>query len=467
MAPLCDHDQHDCCGTTRPRRATNAGAETSADPLKPVKVVRFPDAEDLLAATQPQVSTYYPTPPIAREVVHNGSLRRFTIDEVELYFSEDIPRFPVSPTDYAVMKVAGRDEYLVCGCVEVRKTKMGLTIWKKCWAELYHGILMLRKYKDKIEKKRILIPIARCKVEFADFKEFQLEIEYAFQGHATKCVLRFITKCDMFLWWWSLQIASMSSVDSKLLHKSMSRPSLAPYEVVETANQIENVLFPKVMRTPKPRPPVIEAARKQGVTHVILIRHGEAANIHFRVCDRDKRLTDRGQEQADYVASFLDSEFQQNQASEANVSLIYGGLRRSVETAAVFSRKMPWIKQRYECCFLEDGAPKNVEFADRQEYRDSMHKMAFEFICRWDEAEDQIPGGPTRRMENYKIVICHMSFIQFCIAHCYKVSKEIIQLGAPVAHCSLTQLDVTAGDEMSASFVNRITHLPLTHRTSE
>jgi len=150
------------------------------------------------------------------------------------------------------------------------------------------------------------------------------------------------------------------------------------------------------------------------------------------------------------------------------VSLIYGGLRRTVETAALVAKEMPWIQHKSECCFLEDGAPKDVNTMNRYDYRESMHRMAFQFICRWDGSEARGPARTASPLEeNYKIIVCHTSFIQFCLAECYQVPKEIIQLGAPISHCSLTQIDVRVGDAMSAVSANRVTHLPLTHRTCE
>ncbi|POM72554.1 Hypothetical protein PHPALM_10709 [Phytophthora palmivora] len=149
-----------------------------------------------------------------------------------------------------------------------------------------------------------------------------------------------------------------------------------------------------------------------------------------------------------------------------SVSLVYGGLRRTVETAAVLAKKMPWIASKYECCFLEDGAPKNVDIFHRYDYRESMHKMAFQNICRWDGDESMV-RGPKGEVENFKIVIAHTSFIQYCMAQCYDVPREIIQLGAPISHCSITRIDLGPTDDMVGKFTNRVSHLPLTHQTSE
>ncbi|RLN62088.1 hypothetical protein BBJ28_00010107 [Nothophytophthora sp. Chile5] len=409
----------------------------------------------------------YPTPSAARPVPLNGTTtRRYTIDEVELYFSEDRPECPVSARDYAVKKTAARENFVLCGFMETRKVKMGLTRWGKCWAELYHGILVLRKFKDAVQRKRTLVPVSSCRLEFLDFKECMLQLEYLYQGHSESCVLRFETMQDMFLWWWAIQVAARVPLEPRLLHKSMSRSSLSPFHLQDNTYQIDNVLFPKHTQ---PSPQVGRLKKPyagRGLTHLIFIRHGETENINFRVCDRDKRLTRRGEEQAEITAHHLDKVLKSNGSGRPNVTLIYGGLRRTVETAAIFAKKMPWLAHKYECCFLEDGAPKIVDSFHRFDYRESMHKMAFQHICRWDGDDEQM-RGPSGELESYKLIIGHTSFIQFCMAQCYDVPKEIIQLGAPISHCSLSQIDVDPSDEMAGVFTNRVAHLPLTHQTSE
>lgn len=455
-----------------------------------------------------QLETYYPTPQDARPVLPTTSIRRFTIDEVELYFSEDLTLEPVSERDYAVHAIKGRDEFLACGSVEYRKLHMGITIWRACWAELYHGVLMLRKYKDKsVEKKRTLVPIADCALAFVDFKDHVLAVSYQFQGQPKRRVLRFACASELFLWWWALHIAAMSPVDGHVLHKSMSRPALSPLFFLATAESAaESVFFPHAMLKERPessrtgrsgsgssRPRLAPSHRSDetgksgaggapaapdrsaGVVHLIFVRHGEAENMHFRVCDREKKLTPRGLEQAEATAQFLQSQLAADRsASDKSVTLIYGGLRRTVETASALTTAMPWLTHKFECSLLDEGAPRAVGPELRQEYRDAMHKIAFESICRWTDAgkakqpRANSHGTHTRRRRDaYKIIVCHASFIQYCVAQCYGVAKEVIQLGAPIAHCSLTQIDVMKGDAMEAEYTNRVTHLPLTHRTSD
>ncbi|DBA02373.1 TPA: hypothetical protein N0F65_007192 [Lagenidium giganteum] len=429
--------------------------------------VHFSDAKGLeLADYQLQETTYYATPSTARQVTHNGSTRRIAGDEIELLFSEETSFLPVPRSDYAVMKLEQRDEVLVCGCVQMKKVKMGITIWKNCWAELYHGIIILRKYKDTIQRKRTLLPIAACRVELLNVDENMLELTYKFQMQEKKRILRLRTKSDMFLWWWVIQLGSKSRFDEKVLHRSVSRTTTLPLQMLEDSHKVENVLFPRSFRMRNPHRALRNPSGRQGVTHLILIRHGEAENIHFRVADREKKLTQRGKEQALISAHFLNERLQEVMADSDNVELIYGGLERSVETAAIFAKSIPWLDKKYECCFLEDGAPKNIDPLYRNEYRDSMHKMAFEFICRWDASEEEKPV-PMQQLESYKIVICHTSFVQFCIAQCYQIPKEIVQLGSPINHCSITQMDVMKDDKMNVVFSNRVTHLPLTHRTSD
>lgn len=435
------------------------------------RVVRFA-GDRSLEAFQLAAETHYPTPEAARPLPQNGATtRRFTVDEVELYFSEDTPEGMVRASDYAVRKVARRTDFLLCGCVESRESKMGISVWKRGWAELYRGILMLRRYKDKVERKRKLVPVATCRLTFVDFEESVLQIDYTYQAQAKRRTLRFETKTDMFLWWWAIQLAAAVPMDHQLLIKSVSRSSLAPLRLMEASHQVENVLFPKFGASVAASALAAKPHGSAGVTHLIFIRHAETENINFRVCDRDKRLTERGKEQAEQTARYLHERLKDaSSLHDAKVSLIYGGLRRTVETAALVAKEMPWIQLKSECCFLEDGAPKDVDTMNRYDYRESMHRMAFEFICRWDGSEAR---GPARAAasppveENYKIIVCHTSFIQFCLAACYQVPKEIIQLGAPISHCSLTQIDVRAGDAMSAVSANRVTHLPLTHRTCE
>jgi broad specificity phosphatase PhoE len=432
----------------------------------PRKSVHFANTKEL-ESCRPHVDSHYPTPPMARAVPQNGSTtRRYTIDEVELYFSEDRPECPVGAKDYAVHKAAKRENFVLSGFVETRRVKMGMTSWSKCWAELYHGILVLRRFKETIQRKRSLIPVASGRLEFLDFKENVMQVDFLYQGRSETSILRFQTKQDMFLWWWSIQVAARVPMEPQLLHKCMGRSTLSPFQIKEGTYQVDNVLFPKYLQ-PDLHPLKLKSKMApRGVTHLIFIRHGETENINFRVCDRDKRLTERGEEQATITAKSLAKMFKGRGAGRPSVSLVYGGLRRTVETAAVFARTMPWIANKYECSFLEDGAPKNVDIFHRYDYRESMHKMAFQNICRWD-GDDSLARGPKGELENFKIVIAHTSFIQYCMAHCYDVPKEIIQLGAPISHCSLTRIDLRPNDEMVGKFSNRVTHLPLTHQTSE
>ncbi|KAG7395043.1 hypothetical protein PHYBOEH_004279 [Phytophthora boehmeriae] len=439
------------------------GAERSQK--KPAKSVHFADTKEL-ESCRPHLDSHYPIPPSAKPIPINGSTtRRYTIDEVELYFSEDRPEQPVGLSDYAVQKAAQRETFVVCGFTQTRRVKMGLTSWTKYWAELFHGILVLRKFKDqKVQQKRSLIPVASSKLQFLDFTNNILQVDYLYQGRSETSILKFPTKQDLFLWWWAIQVAAKVPIEPQVLHKCMSRTSLSPFQIQEGTYQMDNVLFPKCIQ-PSLKGKKMLAPR--GITHLLFIRHGETENINFRVCDRDKQLTKRGEEQAKITAKHLIKMFKSSNATKRpNVTLLYGGLRRTVETAAIFARKMPWITKKYECCFLEDGAPKNIDSFQRYDYRESMHKMAFQNICRWDDDDDLVRGSKGE-MENYKIIIAHTSFIQFCMAQCYDVPKEIIQLGAPISHCSFTQIDLKPNDEMTGRFSNRVAHLPLTHQTSE
>lgn len=488
MAPLSGEEHaEDAHRHARHKQQQHRRQHASHPPHRPQQRVHFSEEPECL----PQLDTYYPTPAAARPVLPTSSTRRFTIDEVELYFSEDLSPRPVSERDYAVHRIKGRDEFLMCGVVEYRKVHVGIPTWRTCWAELYHGVVMLRKWREKsVDKKRKIIPVAKCELELLDVGDhFLLEIKHLFQGQLKRRVLRFTTKSNLFMWWWAIQLAAMSPVDGRILHKSMSRPALSPFFFLASAeNSMENVFFPRAMRRQRsgshPQSSSDESQgsnngvpdRSYGVVHLIFVRHGETENIHFRVCDREKKLTDRGLEQAEQTASFLNSQLKADRAAnEHNTTLIYGGLRRTVETAAKVAAAMPWLKRKFECSFLEEGAPKSVAIEHRQEYRDAMHKMAFEYICRWGgdsnkEFQRRRGGGrptPTRPTETFKIIVCHASFVQFCVAQCYGVAKEVIQLGAPIAHCSLTQIDVMKGDVMEAEFTNRVTHLPLTHRTSD
>ncbi|ETM49484.1 hypothetical protein L914_06264 [Phytophthora nicotianae] len=434
-------------------------------PMKSPKSVHFANTKDL-ETCRPQLGSHYETPYAARSVAQNGSTtRRYTIDEVELYFSEDRPEFPVQVSDYAVQKAAKRENFVLCGFIETRRMKLGITSWNKCWAELYADILVLRKFKDTIQRKRSLIPVASARLEFLDFNDKVMQIDFLYQGKSETSILRFQTKQDMFLWWWSIQVAARIPMEPQLLHKCMSRATLSPFQIKEGTYQVDNVLFPKFIQ------PVLNPLKKKlqaprGVTHLIFIRHGETENINFRVCDRDKKLTKRGEEQAEITAKSLNKMFKLRGDNTPSVSLVYGGLRRTVETAAIFAKKMPWLAKKYECCFLEDGAPKNVDIFHRYDYRESMHKMAFQNICRWD-GDDTMARGPKGDLENFKLIIAHTSFIQHCMAQCYDVPKEVIQLGAPINHCSITRIDLRPNDDMVGKFSNRVSHLPLTHQTSE
>ncbi|KAL0590166.1 hypothetical protein ABG067_001810 [Albugo candida] len=494
----------------------------------PLRAVHFSDTKGLELTQAVQGDTYYPTPQMARSIVHNGSLRRFTADEVELYFSEDVHRYPVTPNDYAVRKLQQRCDILIAGSMELMKKKtLVLSKWRKCRAELHHGVLILRPIKEggSSGKKRTIIPIASCKVDFAALAEHQLEITFTYQLETAKRRVRLESMTDMFMWWWGIQLASKCRCDMEQLHQAIQSKGKAdkrdakglserPYSTsalhhlgnphqayanadTRTLNGSSSdvcTFFPRTMARKETvqvqgtngaseiistisagipmmsdGPAMIhsKATMTTGVTHLLLIRHAEAENIQFRVSDRDKYLTERGQRQAEKTAQYLEKQLREVMASDDNVELIYGGLLRSVETAQVFHKHIPWLRHSYHCCFLEDGAPKEIGPLYRQEYRNAMHKMAFEFICHWDAHEDKSRSVPITDLEKYKIVICHTSFIQYCLAQCYQISKDIIQLGAPIAHCSISQIDIKKGESMTATYSNRVTHLPLTHRTTD
>ncbi|CEG35085.1 Pleckstrin homology-like domain [Plasmopara halstedii] len=432
---------------------------------KSSKVVRFANMSDLENHRQ-QMDPHYRTPSAVRAVPQNGyTTRRFTIDEVELYFSEDRPDFPMGSHDYAVKKTVRREDFVLCGYLESRRVKLGITTWHKSWAELFVGILVVRKYQDTVQRKRTLIPVSGGKLKLLNLKDNIMQIDFLFQGRYKTCVLRYQTKQDMFLWWWSIQVAAYVPIEPHLLHKCMSQPTLMPQQIADGTNEVGNVLFPRSLRS-EVYPPNKSFKTHRGVVRLIFIRHGETQNINFRVCDRDKRLTKRGEEQAKITAKSLNKMFFVRENDNPNVTLIYGGLRRTVETAAIFVKEMPWLAQSYECCLLEDGAPKNVDIFHRYDYRESMHKMAFHYICR-SNGDDDFARGPKGELEKFMLVIAHTSFIQYCMAQSYKVSREIIQLGAPICHCSVTRFDVKPTDELEVKFSNRIAHLPLTHQTSE
>ncbi|CAI5713018.1 unnamed protein product [Peronospora farinosa] len=445
--------------------AANASYRANPLPLRNPKSVHFANPNELETCSL-QLASHYPTPSLARPIPQNGSTtRRYTIDEMELHFSEDRPQCPLSCKDYAVRKAASRDNIVLCGFLETRRVKMGITYWTNSWAELYHGILVLRKFKATIQGKKSLVPVANCKLDFLDFKNRIMRIEFLYQGKRDSTFFRFQTEQDMFLWWWSIQVAARAQIEPQLLHKCISRSTLSPFQIKTGTYHVGNVHFPRFNQ------PVLNPLTKtlqvpRGVTHLIFIRHGETENINFRVCDRDKRLTKRGEEQAKITAKHLNKMLKTRENGKPVVNLVYGGLRRTVETAVVFANVMPWIVNKYECCFLEEGAPKNVDVSNRYDYRESMHKMAFQNICRWD-GDDNLVRGSKGEPENFKVVIAHTSFIQYCMAQCYDVPKDIIQLGAPISHCSITRIDIRASDDMVGMFSNRVSHMPLTHQTSE
>uniref|UniRef100_M4BR61 Serine/threonine-protein phosphatase PGAM5, mitochondrial n=1 Tax=Hyaloperonospora arabidopsidis (strain Emoy2) TaxID=559515 RepID=M4BR61_HYAAE len=448
--------------------SASAGSEShqQQQSSKRSKSVHFATTQEL-ETYRPQLPSHYPTPSFARPVPQKGSTaRRYTIDEVELYFSEDRSEHPMLLSDYAMQKAARRENFVLCGFLETRRVTLGHTSWTTHWAELYPGILVLRKFTDTALRKRSLLPLASCKLTFLDLKEHPvMQMEFFYQGKRDTSVLRFQTKQDMFLWWWSIQVATQVPMEHQLLHKSMSQSTISPFQIKEGTYQVDNVLFPKIMQ------PVLHPLKKKlqaprGVTHLIFIRHGETENINFRVCDMDKRLTKRGKQQAKITAKYLNRMLQARGSSTPCVHLVYGGLRRTVETAAVLVDMMPWIANKNECCFLEDGAPKSVDIYQRYEFRESMHKMAFQSICRWDGG-DSFVRNPSGEPENFKIAIAHASFIQYCMARCYNVPKEIVQLGAPINHCSITRIDVRSSDEFVGKFSNLVSHLPLTHQTCE
>ncbi|TMW63327.1 hypothetical protein Poli38472_002268 [Pythium oligandrum] len=430
---------------------------------KQLKTVQFSDNNGMeLERLQHTEATHHPTPQNARSVIHSSTSKRLAAEEIELMFSDDA-KFRVSSEDYVVSKIANRNEYIIASFVHGKEVKLGISRPKTYWAELYNGVLMLHKFHKKdnsVDKKREPVPIGGCKLKIADMKECLMEIHYTYQGHPEVKALRFATKPDMFLWWWAIHLASVSRYDSRLLQQAMQRrqTTMSPFQFLDPT--VENVFFSRPARAPA-------SQRRPSVTHLILIRHAEAENMQFRVPDSEKKLTTRGRGQAQFTAKHIAEMLKTARADGDNVSLIYSGLQRSVETAKEFKSAMPWLKRSNSSCLLEDGAPESIEATSRQDFRAAMHRMAWEYICRFDPTEHQHGSG---MKETYKVMICHASLVQHCLSQTHQIAKEVVRMGAPIAHCSVTQIDILNDgdrDRMETAFVNRVQHLPLTYRTSE
>ncbi|GLD93067.1 hypothetical protein PINS_up001659 [Pythium insidiosum] len=495
MAPLCEDDEdyyrdavrglvmpgtpvsQPSYRTTSASRAPqptrrDSRAAILAEGSRRAKRVQFSDSNGMeLERTQRTSSTHHPTPIAAKTIESTSCTRRYAIDEVELYFSEET-KFPAAKDDYAVLKFAKRSDTIVGGWLDCNESLMGIPRWKTYWAELQCGVIMLHKHKDVLENKKRepdIIPISGSLLRIVDVKDAELDIHFTYQGHRHKKQLRCPSKADLFLWWWAIQLASVTRPDSRLLHDPMKRQAKMPIlQLYGISTTIENMLFPKAMpaNSTNSRKP-----ERESKTRIILVRHGETENIHFRVKDDDKRLTDRGVEQAAITARHLKKKlFDEDGLDAENVTVIYGGLRRTVDTALEFERAMPWLQYKYECCLLEDGAPDSIEHGHRQDFRAAMHRMAYEYICRHDSLEPQ-RATSNDGVDSVKILICHTSFVQHLVARCYEVPKDVVKIGAPIAHCSLSEIivtnDVAGKEKFEVKYVNRVLHLPLTHRTSE
>ncbi|KAJ0405065.1 hypothetical protein P43SY_001209 [Pythium insidiosum] len=127
---------------SQPARRDSRAATQGEDNRRPKKV-QFSDSNGMeLERTQRTSSTHHPTPIVAKPIENTACTRRYAIDEVELYFSEET-KFPAAKDDYAVLKFAKRNDIIVGGCLDCKEVTFGIPRWKTYWAELYSGVLML------------------------------------------------------------------------------------------------------------------------------------------------------------------------------------------------------------------------------------------------------------------------------------------------------------------------------------
>jgi hypothetical protein len=440
------------------RRSSLTSTSTSAS-MADVSKRHVQFSESALETTQRTSVTHHPTPLDAKQVVHNTSSRRLAIDEVELYFSEPT-RFPPATDDFVAQKFHKRNEVIVGSAMDMKEQNaIGVWRWKTYWVELYNGVMMFHKVKDAIDRDPKKLFITGCKLRIVDLREGVLEIQHLYQQKMSIKLVRCPTKQDLFLWWWALQLASV--------HKAIqTKPTfMSPLQLVDISNKVENVLYPRPTRGMSSK-----HTERPSVTHILLVRHGEAENMHFRVADKEKGLTRRGREQAAFTANHIANMLKNAGADESNVQLAFGGLQRTFETAQEFERAMPWLKHTNECCLLEEGAPPSIEHPHRMDFRAAMQLTAYETLCRFDPSEPQRLNS-SNTMENFKILICHTSFVQHCIAQTNHIPKDVVKIGAPIGHCSITQIDVykdiNKAEHMEVAYSNRVQHLKLTHRTSE
>lgn len=445
------------------RRPSVTSTSDDVDDLtKQMRHVQFSDAVGLeLESTQATTLTHHPTPMESRPVINNTSSRRLAIDEVELCFSE-ATKFPASVNDYAVRKFASSNGVIIGSQIDCMESALiGRSRWVTYWGELYNGILMLYKIKDSVEKKRFVVPISGCSLRITNAKDCELEIEYTYQGHQEFKTFKFDSRSDLYIWWWALQLASVDR-NEKGYQTSMRQAVHTPLNLLENSVATDHVLFHRPERANSTR----RTMDRPSVTHLIIVRHGEAENMHFNVPDKEKCLTKRGLQQAALAAAEVAKNLAESGGDRDNVQLIYGGLKRTYDTAKEFERAMPWIQYTYECCLLEEGDPGSIPKSDLVDFRAAMHRMASEYVSRSDHEDPR----RSSTNESFKILIGHASFIQYFIARAYGVSKEVVKIGAPIGHCSITQIDIVhdvEGERSDVAFTNRVKHLPLTHRTSE
>jgi broad specificity phosphatase PhoE len=452
--------------------------------------VHFSDSKGLVLCHEDVGATYYPTPTRARPFVSKGSLRQLTTEEMELYFCDDdnTTLFPsISSQDYAVKRLEQKKNVFLCGCIQILHENLIILKWKPFWIELYHGILILSKYqptcdskvnpsssKQRHHRRRLVLPISKCQMDIIQFLHvYELELKCCFESKQYTKRFRFQTRKEMFVWWLAIQIASKSKFDPLSLQQ----------QSISTLH-INKLNIKRIQQQQQQQQQHQQQEQQEQVTHLILVRHGEAENMHFCVKDQEKKLTLKGRQQAKATANFLQQFLQEKliKKKQNKIRLVYSQRCRSFETAKIFLQQIDLITHTNECMLLNDGAPKAIERSYREEYREGMHQLAFEFLCRFDPSDKikthhhdySSPVVPMQhtQMDTYTIVICHGSFIQYCLTQAFgsdkqEFSKILIEYGAPISHCSLTQIDIDEKNKCTPIYSNRTNHLPLPFRSTD
>ncbi|XP_046839421.1 serine/threonine-protein phosphatase PGAM5, mitochondrial-like isoform X2 [Xenia sp. Carnegie-2017] len=184
--------------------------------------------------------------------------------------------------------------------------------------------------------------------------------------------------------------------------------------------------------------------------HLVFVRHGEYDNAK-----KDKRLTDKGRQQAIKTGERLKF-FPQNTDINGKIDkIVISSMTRAKETGELIRKSLPDVPYEY-CDFLTEGAPcipePPVWRADKQIFQDSARiESAFrKYVHRADVDQSK---------ETIEVYVCHANVIRYFVCRALQFPPEG-WLRLSTGHCGLTWLTIKPNGNVILRTFGDVGHLP-------